>query len=87
MSPRPHDVAHHLGPCLRCGHKDPITMPEECVPQKRREWPPAREIWPDADAAGLRDYVRAQWPQLAEALDQEVARKPDGCAAPGEREE
>lgn len=37
-------------------------------------WPAAREIWPDHDASGLRDYVRKEWPQLAEALDHEVAQ-------------
>lgn len=34
----------------------------------------SKDVWPDEDADGLRDYVRAQWPQLAEALDRECRR-------------
>lgn len=29
-----------------------------------------QDVWPDSDADGLREYVRKEWPQLAEALDE-----------------
>jgi len=31
----------------------------------------SKDVWPDSDADGLREYVRSQWPQLADALDEE----------------
>lgn len=30
-----------------------------------------KDVWPDSDAEGLRQYIREQWPQLADALDRE----------------
>lgn len=29
----------------------------------------SRDVWPDSDADGLREYVCKEWPQLARALD------------------
>lgn len=30
-----------------------------------------KDVWPDSDADGLREWIRSQWPQLADALDRE----------------
>lgn len=32
-----------------------------------------KDVWPDADANGLRKEIRRQWPQLANALDRECS--------------
>lgn len=34
-----------------------------------------KDVWPDADADGMRDEIRRQWPQLADALDRECGLK------------